>query len=106
MRFGIGTFSPIAGRCLLLSALVLAAPALAQSVEGGSTYKEHCASCHGLDAAAFAARSLRRADDKVVVQKAGVPVEEFLAKHGAAHAGERDELARWLAGLISAPSAR
>ena len=59
---------------------------------GMEFYLEHCKSCHGSDAAGFAARSLQLGSDGMVQTRTMKPLAAFLSTHGAADERDRREL--------------
>ena len=61
-------------------------------VAGPGPYRDHCAICHGLDAAAHARRTLKLDGSRIMLKRTGAPLDGSLFTHGRADARDRQEL--------------
>lgn len=69
-------------------------------------YREQCASCHGQDAAAQARRALRLDGSRVMLNRSGAQLDDFLVRHGRANRSERQELVALFLRILSEDRAR
>lgn len=67
-----------------------------------NAYVVRCRACHGTDAAALAASSLRRHGDRIVTKKSATDLAAFLTQHGTANATERAEIEALLVQALAA----
>lgn len=74
--------------------LLVTAHGFAQGTDlpGVGPYRDHCAICHGLDAAAHARRTLKLDGSQVMLNRTGALLDGFLFTHGRADARDRQEL--------------
>ena len=69
-------------------------------------YREQCASCHGQNAAVQAGRALKLDGSRVMLNRSGVPLDDFLLRHGRASRRERQELVALFLRILSEDKAR
>jgi mono/diheme cytochrome c family protein len=90
--------------------VLLASPVhgYAQSTDlsGVVPYREQCASCHGQDAAVQARRALKLDGPRVMLNRSGVLLDDFLVRHGRANRNERQELVALFLRILSEDKAR
>ena len=69
-------------------------------------YREQCASCHGQDAAVQARRALKLDGSRVMLNRSGALLDDFLVRHGRANGSERQELVALFLRILSEDRAR
>jgi mono/diheme cytochrome c family protein len=90
--------------------LLLASPvhgyAQTADLPGVVLYREQCATCHGQDAAVPARRALRLDGSRVMLNRPGALLDDFLLRHGRANRSERQELVALFLRILSEDKAR
>lgn len=90
--------------------VLLASPVhgYAQSTDlpGVIPYREQCASCHGQDAAVQARRALKLDGSRVMLNRSGALLDDFLLRHGRTSSRERQELVALFLRILSEDKAR
>jgi hypothetical protein len=93
----------------LLSALLVSPVegfAQGNDLVGQLFYREHCAICHGQDAAAHARRTLKLDGSRVILTRSGALLDGFLLTHGNTDGRERQELVALFLRLLSEGKSR
>lgn len=90
--------------------MLLASPvhgyAQGADLPGAVPYREQCASCHGQDAVVQARRALMLDGSRVMLNRSGALLDDFLVRHGRANRSERQELVALFLRILSEDRAR